>query len=184
MTIEMSSRHTIGACTCGRHHAADDMPDPIETALLTGLFPNPRSRRRFLRAIGAGAALAALETMLPVAALKAMAQDRVVPEKPALAVGFLPITCATPLIMAEHLGLYAKQGLAVSLVKVPGITLIRDKLLNGELDASEQVMPVPISVTMGSGSIADPTSVLTIQNQNGNSLVLAMKHKNNRDPRN
>jgi nitrate/nitrite transport system substrate-binding protein len=37
---------------------------------------------------------------------------------------------------------------------------------------------------MGSGSIADQTSVLTIQNQNGNSLVLAMKHKNNRDPRN
>ena len=184
MTIEASSGHTVGVCACGHHHAPDEIADPVETALLTGLFPNPRSRRRFLRAVGAGTALAALEALLPVSALKALAQDRLVPEKPALAVGFLPITCATPLIMAEHLGLYAKQGLTVSLVKVPGITLIRDKLLNGELDASEQVMPVPISLTMGSGSITDPTSVLTIQNQHGNSLVLAMKHKDNRDPKN
>jgi nitrate/nitrite transport system substrate-binding protein len=37
---------------------------------------------------------------------------------------------------------------------------------------------------MGSGSVTDPTSVLTIQNQHGNSLVLAMKHKDNRDPKN
>ncbi|MBV8167034.1 MAG: ABC transporter substrate-binding protein [Alphaproteobacteria bacterium] len=181
-----TTEHSAGACACGETHTADDTTPTqrVVGALLTGLFPQAASRRRFLRAVGAGTALAALESLLPVDALTALAQERVVPEKTALSVGFLPITCATPLIMAEHMGLYAKHGLQVSLAKVPGIALIRDKLLNGELDASEQVMPVPISATMGMGSIVDPTSVLTIQNQHGNSLVLAMKHKDNRDPKN
>lgn len=191
--------HTVGACGCGRSHDQAEigllakegpigeeqaLAAGVENALLMGLFPHEASRRRFVQTVGAGTALAALHAFLPVDALKAMAQDKAAPEKKNISVGFLPITCATPLIMAEHMGLYAKHGLKVDLVKTPGINIIRDKLLNGELDASEQVMPVPISVTMGSGSVADPTSVLTIQNQHGNSFVLAMKHKDNRDPKN
>lgn len=197
--ISSHAKHTVGACGCGRIHdpaelglLADEAPASeeqalaagVENALLAGLFPGAESRRRFLQTVGAGTALAALHTFLPVDALKAMAQDKVAPEKKTINVGFLPITCATPLIMAEHMGLYAKNGLKVNLAKTPGINIIRDKLLNGELDASEQVMPVPISVTMGSGSMVDPTNVLTIQNQHGNSFVLAMKHKDNRNPKN
>jgi nitrate/nitrite transport system substrate-binding protein len=57
-------------------------------------------------------------------------------------------------------------------------------MVNGELDVSQQVMPVALATTAGAGGSVVPTKVLTILNQNGNSLVLAMKHKNNRDPRN
>jgi nitrate/nitrite transport system substrate-binding protein len=80
--------------------------------------------------------------------------------------------------------MFAKQGLAPKLQKTPGIALLRDKLINGEYDLTQQVMPVPITVSMGIGSVADATRVLTIQNQHGNSLVLAMKHRDNRDPKN
>ena len=56
-------------------------------------------------------------------ALKAIAQEKKPLEKTKLNVGFLPITCATPLIYGEQLGSYAKQGLEVSLQKVAGIRM-------------------------------------------------------------
>ena len=49
------------------------------------------------------------------------------PENPYLRVGFIPITCATPLMLAAPTGIYAKQGLKVELVKTPGWAVIRDR---------------------------------------------------------
>jgi nitrate/nitrite transport system substrate-binding protein len=57
-------------------------------------------------------------------------------------------------------------------------------MINGELDVSQQVMPVALTMTAGLGGTTQSIKVLTICNQNGNSLVLANKHKTNRDPRN
>ncbi len=65
-----------------------------------------------------------------------MAQDKGALEKKDLKIGFIPITCATPLIMADPLGFYKKEGLNVSLMKTAGWALIRDKMLNKEYDAS------------------------------------------------
>ncbi|WP_245509501.1 ABC transporter substrate-binding protein [Bradyrhizobium vignae] len=100
-------------------------------------------RRDLLRTVGTGAIIGALSSILPIETLKAIAQELKPLEKTKLAVGFLPITCAVPLIYGEKLGSYSKEGLEVSLQKIAGIALIRDKMLNGELDVSQQVMPVP-----------------------------------------
>ena len=70
------------------------------------------------------------------------------------------------------------------MLKVAGIGIIRDKMINGELDISQQVMPVALTMTAGLGGTTQSIKVLTICNQNGNSLVLANKHKENRDPKN
>lgn len=156
--------------------------DGIEQALLHGLFPEPVLRRTLLKTVGAATVLGALSTLLPLDALKAIAQEKKPLEKTKLAVGFLPITCAAPLIYGETLGEYRKQGLDVSLQKIAGINIIRDKMINGELDVSQQVMPVPLTMTAGLGGTTQSIKVLTICNQNGNSLVLANKHKDNRDP--
>ncbi len=159
------------------------MSSGLDTALLHGLFPEPVLRRTLLRSVGAGTLLGALSSILPIDALKAIAQERKPLEKTRLNVGFLPITCATPLIYGEQLGSYAKEGLQVSLQKIAGINLIRDKMINGELDVSQQVMPVALTMTAGVGGTTQSIKVLTILNQNGNSLVLANKHKDNRDPK-
>jgi nitrate/nitrite transport system substrate-binding protein len=158
--------------------------DEIETALMHGLFPEPMLRRTLLKSVGASVLLGALSTMLPLQNLKAIAQERKPLEKTKLNVGFLPITCAAPLIYGEKLGAYEKEGLEVSLQKIAGIALIRDKMINGELDISQQVMPVALTMTAGLGGNTQSIKVLTILNQNGNSLVLANKHKENRDPKN
>lgn len=197
-------QHTLGHCPCGQTHQATDLAElstfaqgsspeekalsaSIDRDLISAMFPEPNFRRRFLRAVGASTALSAISTLLPIDALKAFAQETKTPgalEKKTLNVGFLPITCATPLIFGEKLGYFAKQGLDVKLQKIAGVALIRDKMINGELEFSQQVMPVALTMSAGLGSPAIPTRILTILNQHGNSLVLAMKHKDNRDPKN
>jgi nitrate/nitrite transport system substrate-binding protein len=181
--------HRPGACACGLAHPLGGVKSAGRTtagddALLAGLFPEPVLRRALLKTVGAAALLGALGDLIPLGTLRALAAEPAPPEKPDLTVGFLAITCAAPLIFGVERGIFAKHGLNVSLQKVPGIALIRDKMLNGEIDVSQQVMPVPLSTTLGIGGQATPTKVLTILNQNGNALVLANKHKDNRDPRN
>ncbi|WP_092262124.1 CmpA/NrtA family ABC transporter substrate-binding protein [Bradyrhizobium sp. Rc3b] len=186
-----SDHHGFGGkcCSCCDHGPTQPsfqaaLSDQVEQALLHGLFPQPILRREVLRQVGASAIIGALSSILPIETLKAIAGERKPLEKAKLAVGFLPITCAVPLIYGEKLGSYSSEGLEVSLQKIAGIALIRDKMLNGELDVSQQVMPVPLTMTAGLGGNIQSIKVLTILNQNGNSLVLANKHRNNRDPKN
>jgi nitrate/nitrite transport system substrate-binding protein len=185
-----------GNCSCGKHatdqeHLASIQNNSVESSsnsfieasLVKALFPTESKRRAFLKAVGSGSALSALSSVLPITALQTMAQEKAPLEKKDLNIGFIPITCATPLIMAEPLGFYRKQGLNVSLMKTAGWALIRDKMINKELDASHFLSPMPISISMGLGSNPSQMRVATIQNVNGQAITLANKHKDNRDPK-
>lgn len=192
----------LGGCTCGQHASvaehdaaalaatearATDVEtlsrDFIEAAAVKALFPLEATRRAFLSAVGQRTAMAAIASVLPLSSLQAMAQDKGSLEKTDLKIGFIPITCATPLIMAHPLGFYQQQGLNVELSKTAGWALVRDKMLNNEYDASHFLSPMPLSISLGLGSSAKPMQVATIQNVNGQAITLALKHKNNRDPK-
>ena len=155
----------------------------IEATLVKALFPQDEVRRRFLRAVGKGTAMAAIASVLPVGTMQAMAQDKGQLEKTSLKIGFIPITCATPLIMAHPLGFYSKEGLKVEVVKTAGWALIRDKMINKEYDATHFLSPMPLAISMGVGSNPVPMNVATIQNTNGQAITLANKHKDKRDPK-
>ncbi|WP_371287193.1 CmpA/NrtA family ABC transporter substrate-binding protein [Variovorax sp. YR750] len=171
-------------CACGRVHGAGVLPeDKLEASLMKALFPVDSVRRGFLRAVGANTARAAIASVFPLGALQAMAQEKAPLEKTKLKIGFIPITCATPLIMAHPLGFYQKQGLDVEVVKTAGWALIRDKMLNKEYDATHFLSPMPLAISMGAGSNAVPMNVATIQNTNGQAITLANKHKDRRDPK-
>ena len=184
-------------CGCGGDHAPTQHDaelaatseegfsrDFIEATLVKALLPSEPLRRRFLQAVGATTARAAIASLLPMGALEAMAQDKGSLEKKDLKIGFIAITCATPLIMADPLGFYKKEGLNVQLNKTAGWALIRDKMLNKEHDASHFLSPMPLAISMGLGSVAQPMRVATVQNINGQAITLALKHKDNRDPKN
>jgi nitrate/nitrite transport system substrate-binding protein len=156
----------------------------IEATLVKALFPQDAVRRQFLRAVGKSTAMAAIASVLPLGTMQAMAQDKNALEKTNLKIGFIPITCATPLIMAHPLGFYQKQGLNVEITKTAGWALIRDKMINKEYDATHFLSPMPLAISMGLGANATPMNVATIQNVNGQAITLALKHKNNRDPKN
>ncbi len=152
-------------------------------AVLRAMLPHSTERRNFLRAVGAGTAYAAISTLLPLGAIEAIANEKAPLEKKSLTIGFVPITCATPLIMAGPMGFYAKQGLEVALTKTAGWALVRDKMLNKEYDASHMLSPMPLAISMGAGSVAQPMNVATIQNTNGQAITLHLKHKDKRDPK-
>jgi nitrate/nitrite transport system substrate-binding protein len=140
------------------------------------------SRRRFLRNVAIGAALTTLascgmreetpppsETSAPI--------DTSSLEKTNLKVGFLPITCATPIIMSEPLGFYEKHGLNVEVVKMPSWSVVRDSAIAGELDAYHMLAPMPISMTLGLGSTAFAVKLASIENNNGQGIAVAMQHQ-------
>lgn len=159
--------------------------DFVEMTVVRALIPDDRTRRHFLTAVGASTAMAAIQSLLPMQSLQALAAETNGPlEKKDLKIGFIPICCATPLIMADPLGFYRNEGLEVSLRKTAGWALVRDQMLNGELDASHFLSPMPIAISLGLASQAQPMRVATIQNVNGQAITLALKHKNNRDPKN
>ena len=182
-------------CACGQAHSPEDhnaqatlsVEDTsrnfMEAAFVKALFPVDAVRRNFLRAVGANTARAAIASMMPLGALEAMAQDRGSLEKKDLKIGFIAITCASPLIMADPLGFYRKEGLNVQLNKTAGWALIRDKMINKEHDASHFLSPMPIAMTMGLGSNQVGMNVASIQNTNGQAITLHVKHKDKRDPK-
>src|SRR5574341_565404 len=171
-------------CNCGQHRTQDEHDTGIlQAAVMRALIPQDALRRRFLRAVGASTAAAAVSSFFPFGALEALAQEKAKPEKPELKIGFIPITCATPLIMADPLGFYREQGLKVSLIKTAGWALIRDKMLNKEHDASHFLSPMPLAISMGLGSAQQPMRVMTVQNVNGQAITLHAKHKDKRDPK-
>jgi nitrate/nitrite transport system substrate-binding protein len=186
-------------CSCGRH---EDQPahdaelargktggealaaSVVDQAVMRALFPRDGQRRRFLRAVGAGTALAAVSHFFPLgAAREAFAQGAGRIEKPNLKVGFIPITCATPIIMSQPMGYFGRAGLNVDVVKTAGWAVIRDKTLNKEYDAAHMLSPMPLAITLGAGSRPIPYTMPAVENINGQAITLAIRHKDRRDPK-
>ena len=156
----------------------------IESAIVRGVFGHDdMSRRGFLRVIGGGTLAAVLGTLLPMGDIKAAIKDDLgKPEKSRLKVGFVPITCATPIIMAHPMGFYEKYGLKVEVIKTAGWSVARDRSLDREYDASHMLTPMPLAMTMGAGSVAAPYIMPAVENINGQAIVLHNKHRGKRDP--
>ncbi len=198
-----AERELKTGCICGQHRSAaehdhaertlrcEEVPlqsedkryeGVVSSAVMRAVFPRDAARRAFLKSVGASTALAALSQFFPLkTATEAFAEA--IPEKKDLKVGFIPITCATPIIMAAPLGFYAKHGLNVEVVKTAGWAVIRDKTINKEYDASHMLAPMPIAISLGLGAQPIPFAVPAIENINGQGITLAIKHKDKRDPK-
>ncbi|MGH8750550.1 MAG: CmpA/NrtA family ABC transporter substrate-binding protein [Burkholderiales bacterium] len=186
------------SCGCGRHATQAEHDDAqtipavidaatgrlVESAVMRALFPQDALRRRFLKAVGSSTALAAVSQLFPLALAKqAFAETGGKLEKSKLKVGFIPITCATPIIMAHPMGFYSRHGLDVEVVKTAGWAVIRDKSLSKEYDASHMLSPMPLAITLGTGSNPIPWTMPAVENINGQAITLAIKHKDKRDPK-
>ncbi|MSO89328.1 MAG: twin-arginine translocation signal domain-containing protein [Rhodospirillaceae bacterium] len=187
------------ACSCGGHstqaehdratleaaRGTDELCARVaESAVVRAICGDEQTRRNFLRAVGAGTALAAIAEFFPLdLAREAAAQTPGPIEKKNLQIGFIPITCATPIIMAHPMGFYAKHGLDAEVIKTSGWAVIRDKSLNKEYDAAHMLSPMPLAITIGAGSNAIPWTVPAIENINGQAITLSIRHKDKRDPK-
>lgn len=174
------------ACTMISSAAADDEKiygRAVEQAMLRAVIPNALHRRALLQNVGAATLAAALASVFPLAKATEAFADTGPLEKTDLKIGFIPISCATPIIMGEPMGFYKKQGLNVEVVKTAGWAVVRDKTINKEYDAAHMLAAMPLAISLGLGSAPIPFAVPAIENVNGQAIVLSMKHKDKRDPK-
>ena len=131
---------------------------------------NQFSRRRFLKNLALGAALVTLancatqqQTQEPAGDTPDVPPSADSLEKKDLKIGFIPITCATPIIMSEPLGFYSKYGFNAQVVKMPSWGAVRDSAIAGELDAYHMLAPMPIAMTLGLGSASFGVKLASIE---------------------
>ena len=188
-------------CACGRHATQADhhrelglqcvaeegddkrFAGVVTAAVMRAMFPKDATRRAFLKSVGASTALAAISQFFPLQTATEVFAAAGAVEKADLKIGFIPITCATPIIMAHPMGFYSKHGLNVDVIKTAGWAVIRDKTLNKEYDAAHMLSPMPIAITLGIGSTPIPYTAPAIENINGQAITLSLKHKDRRDPK-
>ncbi|MDV3349521.1 CmpA/NrtA family ABC transporter substrate-binding protein [Leptothoe sp. LEGE 181152] len=143
------------------------------------------TRRKFLQNIAVGAALVTLANCADSAEVADDPQGSVAGapagalEKTSLKLAFLPITCATPIIMSQPLGFYEKHGLDVELMKYASWSVVRDAAIAGELDAYHMLAPMPIAMSLGLGSTPFSIKLASIENNNGQGIAVANKHLGN-----
>ncbi len=139
------------------------------------------TRREFMRNMAVGAALVGLAScggnQPPTQDAPGEPVSTEGLEKTELQIGFIPITCATPIIMSEPLGFYKKYGFNAKVVKMPSWGAVRDSAIAGELDAYHMLAPMPIAMTLGLGSGAFGVKLASIENINGQAITVANKYK-------
>ena len=131
--------------------------------------------------IGRSAALAALASVFPLSAAKEAFAQSAKPEKTKLKVGFIPITCATPIIMAAD-GLL-REARARRRGGEDG-RLGRDPRQDPQqgIRRGAHARPCRSPSRVGVGANAVPYTMPAVENINGQAITLAVKHKDKRDP--
>ena len=96
------------------------------------------------------------------------------PPKRVIKLGFIPLTDCAPLVIAKELGFFAKYGVDVQITKEASWAVVRDKILNGELDGAHCLFSMPFSVYTGIGGKAgSEMKIAMILNNNGQAITLS-----------
>ncbi|QYF91690.1 ABC transporter substrate-binding protein [Massilia sp. PAMC28688] len=97
------------------------------------------------------------------------------PEKQEVKIGFIPLTDCASVVMASVLGFDKKYGIKIVLSKESSWASVRDKLVNGELDAAHVLYGLLYGVQMGVGGARRDMAVLMNLNHNGQAITLSKK---------
>lgn len=128
-------------------------------------------RRSFLQtaALASGAGIMGLST----GGVWAAGSDK--PEKEEVHIGFIPLTDCASVVMASVLGFDKKYGIKIIPSKESSWASVRDKLVNGELDAAHVLYGLIYGVQMGVGGNKKDMAVLMTLNNNGQAITLSKK---------
>ena len=185
---QLPKNETVDESLANEDHQHDDFPKTeedmmdraVENAVVRAIFnDNEINRRRFMKMVGSSTAAAVIASIFPLQAAKAIAKEGLKGglEQKDLSLGFIPITCATPIIMSEPMGFYKKNGLNAKVRRASGWAMVRDWAINKDVQAAHMLSPMPLSITMGEGSKKVPFFMPAVENINGQAITLANKHK-------
>jgi len=143
-------------------------------ATQTAELPAPAAagptRRDFLQLAGG----AALMSMVPPGVRSgAWAAGSDAPEKKEVRIGFIPLTDCSSVVMAAVNRFDEKYGIKIIPTKEASWASVRDKLVNGELDAAHVLYGLVYGVQLGIGGPKKDMNVLMTLNQNGQAITLS-----------
>ena len=135
--------------------------------------PNRKTpRRKFLKQAGA----AALMSLVPEAVRTgAWAAGSDAPEKTEVKVGFIPLTDCASVVMASVLGFDKKYGIKITPTKEASWASVRDKLINGDIDAAHVLYGLIYGIHLGVGGPKKEMAQLMTLNHNGQAITLSKK---------
>ncbi len=130
-------------------------------------------KRDFLKKTAGLSAAAAIMSLVPPGVRNsAWAAGSDAPEKTDVKIGFIPLTdCASVAIAAEK-GFDKKYGIKITPSKEASWAGVRDKLVNGELDASHVLYGMIYGLQLGAGGPQKDMAVLMSLNNNGQAITL------------
>jgi nitrate/nitrite transport system substrate-binding protein len=157
----------------------EDTPPGLETTATTrnsetaATTAAPSARRDFLKqTLGLSAAAALMGLVPPGVRNAAWAAGSDAPEKAEVKIGFIPLTdCASVAIAAEK-GFDKKYGIKITPSKEASWAGVRDKLVNGELDASHVLYGLVYGLQLGVSGPQKDMAVLMSINHNGQAITL------------
>ncbi len=136
------------------------------------------SRRDFMKKgatlLGAGALMSLVD---PAIRSGAWAAGSDAPEKTEVKIGFIPLTDCASVVIASVMGFDKKYGIKIVPSKEASWAGVRDKLVNGELDAAHVLYGLMYGVQMGIGGQKKDMAVLMSLNNNGQAITLSNQLK-------
>ncbi len=121
-----------------------------------GCDPISKKRRLFLKNSALG--------------LSGMVLPSMANAKPAFTIGYLPITDATPLLIAHALGYFSQEGLAVERpIMVRSWKVLTESFLTGKFDLTHMLFPIPIWMRFKQNI---PVKVIAWNHTNGSAITV------------
>src|SRR5438477_582994 len=132
-----------------------------------------RRRRRLIKMAGAS-----LLAMVPAGVrTAAWAAGSDAPEKKEVKIGFIPLTDCASVVIASKMKFDEKYGIKMTPSKEASWAAVRDKLVNGELDAAHVLYGLIYGVHLGIGGPKKDMAVLATLNHNGQAITLSSQLK-------
>ncbi len=92
-------------------------------------------------------------------------------------VGFVPITCSSPIINASAMGIFEQYGLNVRLQRYTGWGELWIAFVAGEIDATQMLMPMPLGIHHNFAAGQRDARLPLITNVNGQAITLGNQHR-------
>ena len=145
------------------------MADNHDSNNKNNITPSSSGRRDFIKAT----AMSAAALVSGVTSGTANSKSGGSLEKTQLTFGIIPLTDCAPIVIAKEKGFFKKYGLDVKISKEASWANIRDKVSSGLLDGAHMLAGMPISATLGVGSIQKDTVTAFSMDLNGNAITVS-----------
>jgi len=146
---------------------------PILEGKTSATSESQSPRRDFLKqTLGLSAAAGLMGLVPPGVRSAAWAAGSDAPEKTEVKIGFIPLTDCASVVIAAEKGFDKKYGIKITPSKEASWAGVRDKLVNGELDASHVLYGLIYGLQLGVSGPQKDMAVLMSINHNGQAITL------------